>query len=79
MSQYKSIFYGDLSPRGYRLTYLLLQHKINHEFILFDHDYILCIETHLRTREFMGFDQIKNYIEGYKYLFEFPEITQWNY
>lgn len=79
MLQYKSIFYGDLKPDGFQITYLLLQHKIRHEFVLFEHKYVWHIETHLKTREFVGFEQIKICIESYKYLFEFPEITQWNY
>jgi hypothetical protein len=69
------IFYGDVSPRGYRISYLLLDRQIKHEFVLFD-GFILSIQKAQKLREFNGFDRITRYLENYEYLKDFGE-NEW--
>jgi hypothetical protein len=79
MSEYWSIFYGNTEPLGYKISYLLLSRNIKHDFVLYDKDYVFVLETSSKIREFTGFEAIYDYIESYKYIYDFPEISKWKY
>ena len=77
MILYESSFYGDISPKGYQISYLLLDRHIKHRFILIDSDFIFTIKTAKKIREFIGFEEIVKYIQNYNYVFDFPEVENW--
>jgi len=77
MILYESSFYGDISPQGYKISYLLLDRHIKHSFILIDSDFIFTIKTAKKLREFIGFEEIVKYIQSYNYIFDFPEVENW--
>lgn len=78
MKDYCSVFYGDVSSKGYKISYLLIYRGIDHDFVIFD-DYFLVIKTLNKVRELSGFEQICDYIEKYQYIYDFPEINIWKY
>lgn len=78
MKDYYSVFYGDVSDKGYRIAYLLISKGIQHDFIIFE-NYLLTIRTSKNVKELIGFDQICEYLEKYQYIFDFPEINVWKY
>jgi hypothetical protein len=78
MREYESLFYGDCSKNGYKISYLLLSRKIQHTFIYADDKFSFSIKTARLLREFIGFDEIFSYINRYGYIFDFPEINNWN-
>lgn len=74
---YESLFYGDLSPQGYKISYILLDRHIQHNFVLIDTGFIFSIKTTRKLREFVGFEKIIRYLEEYGYLLDFPEVDKW--
>lgn len=76
MIGYSSVFYGDLSNKGYKISFLLMSRRIKHEFILYD-DYYFIIKSLEREKELSGFEKIRDYIERYQYLLDFPEVNSW--
>ena len=64
MQQNAVIFYGTVCSKGYYISYLLLERKIEHEFVLTD-DFILSVKT---IRDIGGYDRISQYLERYEYL-----------
>lgn len=62
-----TIFYGDISYRGFVISSLLYERNINHNFINIDGEFILYF---LQKREVIGFEAIKDYLEHYKYVFD---------
>lgn len=77
MTQYVSIFYGDVSPRGNRISYLLISRDIKHDFVISD-DYFFVLQSIQKTRQINGFDEIFRYLNEYRYIFDFPEVDFWN-
>jgi hypothetical protein len=77
MSRYQVILYAYVDKNSNELSYLLLYRKINHSFVL-DDKISMVIETCKRKRELMGFQQVLDYLQKYKYIFEFPEVETWN-
>jgi len=77
MTQYVSIFYGDVSPRGNRISYLLISRDIKHDFVISD-DYFFVLQSIQKTRQINGFDEILRYLNEYRYIFDFPEVDFWN-
>lgn len=64
MYQNPVIFYGTVCDKGYYLSLLLLERRIQHEFILTD-KFILSV---LYIRDVSGYDRIAKYLEGYEYI-----------
>lgn len=64
MQQSIVTFYGTVCSKGYHISYLLLDRKIEHEFVLTD-DFILSIKA---IRDIGGYDRISQYLERYEYL-----------
>lgn len=77
MTQYVSIFYGDVSPKGNRISYLLISRDIKHDFVISD-DYFFVLQSIQKTRQINGFDEILRYLNEYRYIFDFPEVDFWN-
>ena len=74
MNELQAIFYGNLEPQGYKISYLLISRKIKHDFVLYDDGLLFMMKTRRKVREFVGFQNIFTYLDNYKYLFDFPEI-----
>lgn len=77
MNKYVSIFYGDISPKGNKISYLLISREIKHSLVISD-DYFFILSSIQKTRELVGFDEIFGYLNEYKYIFDFPEVDFWN-
>lgn len=77
MSKYVSIFYGDISPKGSKISYLLISREIKHSLVISD-DYFFILSSIQKTRELIGFDEIFRYLNEYRYIFDFPEVDFWN-
>lgn len=76
MAEYYSSFYGDVTEKGYKISYLLIDRKIKHEFIMSD-VYIFVLKSVIKSKEISGFEQICSYLENYHYFFDFPEVGNW--
>ncbi len=76
MSEYYSALYGDVTEKGYKISYLLIDRKIKHEFIISD-VYVFVLKSVVRSKEIVGFEQIYAYLENYRYFFDFPEVGNW--
>lgn len=79
MIHYCSFFYGDLDDRGFEISFILLSRNLRHEYIHLSDDYLFVLKTNTKMREIAGFDEIKNYLSRYLYVFEFPEVEKWDY
>jgi len=77
MSSYCSTFYGDISPFGYKISYLLISRNIRHDFVL-SSEYFFVLQSVQKTKQLAGFEDIWKYMSEYKYIFDFPEIDFWN-
>jgi len=76
MKSYSMIFYGDVSPQGYKISYLLITRKLVHDFVLSD-NVGLSIEAFRKLRTLDGFDIVHGYLERFLYVVDFPEVTEW--
>lgn len=77
MTDYESLFFGDLSEDGYKISYLLIKRNIKHSFIISDFS-LFVIQTKNSIIEISGFKDIFYYISNYRYIYDFPEIKKWN-
>lgn len=75
---YKSFFYGNLDKNGFNISYLLISRKIDHDFLFVENDFIFTVQTSRKMREIVGYRNIYDYINEYRYIFDFPEVARWN-
>lgn len=59
------VFYGDVGPRGYDITYLLMERRISHDFVIVDGDFLLSVQE---IRDVQGYERIRRYLEEYQYI-----------
>lgn len=67
------LFYGDVSEKGYIISYILLRRNIEHNFIICD-QFILSLFS---QKEIRGFDLISDYLNRFQYIIDFPEYKKW--
>jgi|TARA_Y100000034_G_C6909521_1_gene423450 hypothetical protein len=60
-------FYGDLSEYGYKISYILFNNRIKHDFVYMDDYYMLSIE---KVIDITGPNNIIKYLNNYEYVFD---------
>lgn len=78
MISYESFFFGDCSDKGFAVSYLLISRKIKHTFIISDDIFSFSIITVNKNLQVNGFENIIIYLNNYIYVYDFPEISNWN-
>ena len=58
-------FFGDLTLRGYEISYLLLDRQIKHDFVIIAGDFLLAIH---KIRDIHGYERIRRYLEEYQFV-----------
>lgn len=61
------IFFGSLDPCCFNISYKLYKCKIQHVFILYEHDPILEI---VKIRTIHGHKNIEEYLDSFRYLLD---------
>ena len=64
MEQRLVTFYGTLCEKGYVISYLLIDKRIQHDFVITD-DFILSVH---KIRDIFGYENIAEYLERYQYI-----------
>lgn len=59
-------YYGSICKKGYSISYLLMERKILHTFVLSD-DFILSLQD---IRDVCNYEPICEYLEDYKYIYD---------
>jgi hypothetical protein len=77
--KYRSLFYGNADSGSFEISYILISRRIEHEFVLTEYDKSLVFETSSKKVELLGIIDILQYLNQYKYYFDFPEIKKWTY
>jgi hypothetical protein len=66
-SRYNVTYFGDLDEKGFRISYMLLEHKIMHEFVLYPDDDIVVIKG---FKEIKGYETISEWLTSFRYIID---------
>jgi len=65
--KYNITYFGDLDEKGFKISYMLLNHKIFHEFVLYPDDDIVVIKD---VKEIKGYETIFDWITSFRYVID---------
>ncbi len=65
--KYDVVYFGDLDQKGFKISYMLLNHKIIHEFVLYPDDDIVVIKG---VKEIKGYETISDWITSFRYIID---------
>ena len=74
MIGYNIHFFGSTDKESYNISYILTNRRIKHEFIFSEFEKSLVIETVAKRVELLGVTESIDYLENYRYYYDFMEI-----